>query len=102
MTHAVFRKAFRPSGSVNTQPRREVLPLWGLASEGLEFPTVWRNLALVYCNIFHDLRRAQETMERTFSLDESGARVLAACFLRACEDAVEPAGVKYYNDQPPT
>lgn len=40
------------------------------------FPTVWRNLALVYYNKRHDSARALECMERAFSLDSSDARVL--------------------------
>lgn len=41
-----------------------------------EFPTTWRNLALVYYNKRGDKEKALECMERAFSLDESDARVL--------------------------
>lgn len=40
------------------------------------FPTVWRNLALVYANKRDDLGRALECMERAYSLDTTDSRVL--------------------------
>ncbi len=40
------------------------------------FPTVWRNLALVYANKRNDLNRALECMERAFALDTTDSRVL--------------------------
>lgn len=40
------------------------------------FPTVWRNLALVYANKRNDLECAHKCMERAFCLDESDSRVL--------------------------
>ncbi|NLV59857.1 MAG: DUF5107 domain-containing protein [Clostridiales bacterium] len=40
------------------------------------FPTVWRNLALVYYNKDRQLMKAQEAMERAFALDPTDARVL--------------------------
>ncbi len=55
---------------------RESLRLWETsAGERPEFPTVWRNLALVYFNKLHDPDRARDAMERAFALDESDARV---------------------------
>jgi len=41
-----------------------------------EFPTVWRNLALIYFNKLHDSDKATEAMEKAFSLDETDSRVL--------------------------
>ena len=50
--------------------------LWELsAAEKPDFPTVWRNLALVYFNKLHDGNRALAAMERAFALDEKDARV---------------------------
>lgn len=40
------------------------------------FPTVWRNLALAYFNKLDRKETAVEYMERTFSLDDSDARIL--------------------------
>lgn len=40
------------------------------------FPTVWRNLALVYFNKMHEEEKAVECMERAFALDRSDARIL--------------------------
>lgn len=47
-------------------------------SSGLipQFPTVWRNLALVYFNKEDEPEKALQAMEKAFSLDESDARVL--------------------------
>ena len=39
------------------------------------FPTVWRNLALAYCNKQDNADKALECMVRAFSLDESDSRV---------------------------
>ncbi|MDR0651938.1 MAG: DUF5107 domain-containing protein [Synergistaceae bacterium] len=39
------------------------------------FPTVWRNLALLYYNKANEKAKAAEAMERAFSLDTSDARV---------------------------
>lgn len=41
-----------------------------------EFPTVWRNLALVYYNKRNDPAKALEAMERAFSLDTTDSRIL--------------------------
>ena len=40
------------------------------------FPTVWRNLALVYFNKQHQEEKALECMEKAFHLDETDARIL--------------------------
>ena len=40
------------------------------------FPTVWRNLALVYFNKQHQKEKALECMEKAFHLDETDARIL--------------------------
>lgn len=40
------------------------------------FPTVWRNLALIYFNKLHDSDKATEAMEKAFMLDEADSRVL--------------------------
>ena len=56
--------------------REEALRLWEMsARERPCFPTVWRNLGLVYYNQLHDGGRAQAAMERAFALDETDARV---------------------------
>lgn len=51
--------------------------LW-LQSSQLDgsFPTVWRNLALIYMNKENDAQKAVECMERAFSLDKTDARIL--------------------------
>lgn len=41
-----------------------------------DFPTTWRNLALVYFNKCNDPEKAVEAMEKAFSLDRDDARVL--------------------------
>lgn len=41
-----------------------------------EFPTVWRNLALVYYNKRNDSVKALEAMEKAFSLDPTDSRIL--------------------------
>lgn len=46
------------------------------ASLDPSFPTVRRNLALIYYNKKHDAAKALEAMEKAFSLDESDSRVL--------------------------
>ena len=46
------------------------------AALGPAYPTVWRNLALLYYNKLADAAKALECMERAFSLDESDARIL--------------------------
>ena len=49
---------------------------WELASEiDPSFPTVWRNLALVFCNKFNNTEKALEYMERAFMLDQSDSRI---------------------------
>ena len=50
---------------------------WERAAElNPEFPTTWRNLALVYYNKRNAPEKALECMERAFFLDETDARVL--------------------------
>ena len=50
---------------------------WERAAElNPEFPTTWRNLALVYYNKRNASERALECMERAFFLDETDARIL--------------------------
>lgn len=50
---------------------------WERAAElNPKFPTTWRNLALVYYNKRNDKGKALECMEKSFSLDETDARVL--------------------------
>ena len=54
----------------------EALKYWTLSAErDPEFPTVWRNLALIYCNKEGDTEKALECMERAFSLDQSDSRI---------------------------
>ena len=49
---------------------------WELASQlDPSFPTVWRNLALIYCNKQNNAEKALECMERAFSLDQSDSRI---------------------------
>ena len=55
---------------------RKALELWEMsAGERPEFPTVWRNLALVYYNKLQDPQRARDAMERAFALDRTDGRV---------------------------
>lgn len=55
----------------------EAQRLWELAAElDGEFPTVWRNLALVYYNQCGDAAQARSALERAFALDPGDARVL--------------------------
>ena len=55
---------------------REALACWELAAENApDFPTVWRNLSLIYYNKLHDPEKAKTALERAFSLDETDARV---------------------------
>ncbi len=50
---------------------------WERAAElNPEFPTTWRNLALVYYNKRNNPEKAVEAMEKAFSLDETDSRVL--------------------------
>lgn len=50
---------------------------WERAAElNPEFPTTWRNLALVYYNKRNEKKKALECMERAFSLDKTDARIL--------------------------
>ncbi len=56
---------------------REARECWEMSAERLpDFPTVWRNLALVYFNCLHDPDRALEAMERAFSLAPDDPRML--------------------------
>lgn len=55
---------------------RQAKELWEqAAAEKPDFPTVHRNLSLVYYNKCHDGEKARAEMERAFSLDESDVRV---------------------------
>lgn len=55
----------------------EALACWE-RSAGLDgnFPTVWRNLSLIYYNKLNDRERALRAMEKAFALDRKDARVL--------------------------
>lgn len=54
----------------------EALSLWETAAQAdPQFPTVYRNLSLVYYNKKKDKERAQEAMEKAFSLNPGDARV---------------------------
>lgn len=49
---------------------------WELASQlDPSFPTVWRNLALIYCNKQNNMEKALECMERAFTLDQTDSRI---------------------------
>ena len=49
---------------------------WQLSAQlDPQFPTVWRNLALAYCNKHDNAEKALECMERAFSLDETDSRI---------------------------
>ena len=49
---------------------------WELSAQlDPSFPTVWRNLALAYCNKHDNAEKALECMERAFSLDETDSRI---------------------------
>ena len=49
---------------------------WELASQlDPSFPTVWRNLALIYCNKQNNTEKALECMERAFTLDQTDSRI---------------------------
>lgn len=51
--------------------------LWECSSEiDPEFPTVWRNLSLVYFNKTQEPEKARTAMEKAFHLDETDARIL--------------------------
>lgn len=55
----------------------EAQRLWELSAQlDSSFPTVWRNLALVYYNRCSDAQQARTSLERAFALDTSDARVL--------------------------
>lgn len=50
---------------------------WETASQlAPSFPTVWRNLALLYCNKLGQVDQALECMERAFRLDPTDSRIL--------------------------
>ncbi|MCR5323818.1 MAG: DUF5107 domain-containing protein [Lachnospiraceae bacterium] len=49
--------------------------LWESVAITSEFPTVHRNLALVYYNKYHDDERARKEMEKAFELDQKDPRV---------------------------
>ncbi len=54
----------------------EALKYWTLSAErDPEFPTVWRNLALIYCNKQNNTEKALECMERAFTLDQTDSRI---------------------------
>lgn len=50
--------------------------LWESVEDKISFPTVHRNLSLIYYNKLHDEKKAKDEMEKSFSMDESDARVL--------------------------
>ncbi len=51
--------------------------LWELsAKRDAEFPTVWRNLSLIYFNKINDKEKAVKCMERAFKLDTTDSRIL--------------------------
>jgi tetratricopeptide (TPR) repeat protein len=55
---------------------QEARELWEKASALIGgFPTVWRNLALVYFNKYGEKEKAIAALEKAFSLDETDARV---------------------------
>lgn len=55
---------------------QDAMSMWESAAEGLpEFPTVHRNLALVYYNKCHEKERAREELERAYELDTTDTRV---------------------------
>ncbi len=55
----------------------EALASWEKsASKNNEFPTVRRNLALIYYNKYNQKEKALEALERAFGLDTSDARIL--------------------------
>lgn len=55
----------------------KALGLWERAAQiNEEFPTVWRNLAIVYFNKMQLPEKALEALERAYRLDPSDARVL--------------------------
>ena len=50
---------------------------WQLSAQlDPHFPTVWRNLALAYCNKMQDTETALQYMEKAFALDTTDARIL--------------------------
>lgn len=54
----------------------EALALWEESAQAdPEFPTVYRNLSLVYYNKKKDAKRAQEAMEKAFALNQKDARI---------------------------
>ena len=54
----------------------EALKYWTLSAErDPDFPTVWRNLALIYCNKKDDTEKALELMERAFTLNQTDSRI---------------------------
>ena len=58
------------------QQWEESLALWETSAEADgAFPTVWRNLALVYYNKCKDPGKAEAAMERAFALDPSDVRI---------------------------
>ena len=51
--------------------------LWELSAQlDANFPTVWRNLSLVYYNQCGEPQKAREALERAFALDVADAGVL--------------------------
>ncbi len=50
---------------------------WQISAENEpDFPTVWRNLSLVYYNKLNNPQKALEALEKAYRLDESDARIL--------------------------
>ncbi len=58
------------------QQWKEALALWETSAEADgTFPTVWRNLSLIYYNQCGDRQKAKAAMEKAFSLNPADARV---------------------------
>ncbi len=55
---------------------KEALTLWEMSEAAdPDFPTVWRNLALVYYNKCGEPQKAKQAMEKAFALNPADARV---------------------------
>lgn len=53
----------------------EATALWERCAGQIDFPTVYRNLALAYYNKWGEEKKAQAAMEKAFALDQTDARV---------------------------
>lgn len=49
--------------------------LWERGIQKLNLPAIYRNLSLAYYNKLHDIGRAKSSMEKTFQMDKSDARI---------------------------